>query len=183
MKEMLKLGLVLALFAGISCVALAFVNDLTAPAIAEAAQKELEAGLSIVFDGADSFEEVAGAVPALEGTVTLDGLYAAKKGGKTAGVVVKVTGPTYDKATILVGVDADKKITGVHILSISDTAGFGQKATEPKFYGQFAGKSATLAFTPKEDFDAISGATITTNGFAGLLRQATATACSYLDAN
>ena len=36
MKQMLKLGLVLAAFAAVACVALAFVNNLTAPAIAKA---------------------------------------------------------------------------------------------------------------------------------------------------
>ena len=44
------------------------------------------------------------------------------------GVVVEATGPTYDKALILVGVDISYAVTGTTILELTDTPGFGQKA-------------------------------------------------------
>ena len=49
MKEMFKLGLSLAIFASVACVCLALVNNVTAPAIAAAKERELNAGLAVVF--------------------------------------------------------------------------------------------------------------------------------------
>ena len=48
MKEMLKLGLTLAIFAAVACVALAFVNNLTAPTIAKVEQEKANAGMKTV---------------------------------------------------------------------------------------------------------------------------------------
>ena len=71
-------------------------------------------------------------------------------------------------------------ITGLTFLSISDTPGFGQKAAEPNFYSQFAGKNAAGSFVPGADFDGISGATITTNGVANIITEATKIGLEYL---
>ena len=46
---------------------------------------------------------------------------------------------------MMVGVDPTGTVTGVRILSHSDTPGLGAKATEPEFYEQFTGMSGTLA--------------------------------------
>lgn len=181
MKEMLKLGFVLAAFAAVACVALALVNNVTAPAIAAVKAGKLSSGFVEVFSDADSFKEVKDFNYTSSSAVSVEGMFAAIKGGKISGVVVKVTGPTYDKATVILGISSDKLITGMKILEISDTPGFGQRAAEPAFYTQFAGKSAESAFVPKEDFDAISGATITTNGFSAILKEATSAGLSYLE--
>jgi len=42
-------------------------------------------------------------------------------------------------------------------------------------------KSATSEFVPKVDFDAISGASITTNGFAAIMKEASAAGLGYLE--
>jgi electron transport complex protein RnfG len=81
-----------------------------------------------------------------------------------------------------VGINTDKIITGINFLAISDTPGFGQKAAEPAFYEQFAGKDAAGSFVPGTDFDGISGATITTNGVANILSEAAKIGVEYLDA-
>lgn len=180
MKNMLKLGFALAAFASVACVLLALVNSFTEPVIAAAAQEEVNAGLSVVFPGADSFELAGDFVPDVAGTVKVESLYLAKKDGKVVGAVVQATGPTYDKATILLGLDMNRTITGMQFLSISDTPGFGQKATEPWFYTQFAGKSADDPFVAGDDVDTISGATITTRGVAQIVKYASYIAGEYL---
>ena len=43
---------------------------------------------------------------------------------------------------ITVGIKKDGTINGVSILSISETAGLGMKATEPSFYNQYVNKKA-----------------------------------------
>lgn len=46
---------------------------------------------------------------------------------------------------MMVGVDTTGTVTGVRILSHSDTPGLGALATSPDFYEQYTGMSGTLA--------------------------------------
>ena len=55
MKQILKLGLTLAAFAVVSCLALAVVNNFTAPVIEKNNAAKTSAGLTVVFPQADSF--------------------------------------------------------------------------------------------------------------------------------
>lgn len=183
MKQMLKLGFVLALFASVACVMLALVNNLTAPAIAAAKEAEVNAGLAVVFEQAENFVKAADFVPDTATTIKVETLYLAKQGEEVVGAVVQATGPTYDKATILLGIDLSRTITGVRFLSISDTPGFGQRATEPAFYMQFTGKTADDAFVAGKDVDTISGATITSKGVAQIVKYAAYVAGAYLADN
>ena len=50
---------------------------------------------------------------------------------------------------ITVGIKKDGTINGVSILSISETAGLGMKATEPSFYNQYVNKQADKFVVPK----------------------------------
>lgn len=183
MKNMLKLGLALAAFASVACVLLALVNNFTAPVIAAAAQNEVNAGLAVVFPETKTFEKAENFVPDLTSPIKVESLYLAKKDGNVIGAVVQATGPTYDKATILLGLDMNRKITGIRFLSLSDTPGFGQKANEPDFYNQFTGKNADDKFVAGEDVDKISGATITTKGVAQIVKYAAYVAGKYLADN
>ena len=78
---------------------------------------------------------------------------------------------------ITVGITADGTVNGVSILSISETAGLGMKATEPAFYGQYEGKQAEKFVVSKdggdgEPIDALSGATITSRAVTGAVNAA-----------
>lgn len=171
MKQMIKLGLILALFTSVACVSLALVSNFTSGAIERAAQKELDEGLRTVFADADAFSPAQGTFTAAAG-VTIDAVYMAEKGGTVIGSVVQATGSTYDKATILVGITSNKTITSIQFLSLTDTPGFGQKAAEPAFKDQFTGKSADDNFALGDDIDAISGSTITTKGVIAIISSA-----------
>lgn len=183
MKEMLKLGLALALFASVACVCLSLVNLVTEPAIAAAKEQELNDGLAVVFPEADGFEPAPGFTPDLESSVKVTNLFLAKSGNQVVGAVVQVNGPTYDRAEILIGLTLNRTITGIQFLSLTDTPGFGQRAAEPDFAGQFSGKSIDDPFSAGEDVAMISGATITTKGVAQLIKYATYVAGEYLAAN
>lgn len=181
MKQMLKLGLILAVYAAAACVLLALVNNVTAPVIAQAKAAQETAGLSVCFPlPTDSFEAAPGYTPQTSGSIIVDNLYLAYKDGAVIGAVARATGPTYDEATILLGIDMERTLTGIHFLSITDTPGFGQRATEPAFYEQFSGKSADDPFEPGADVDMITGATISTRGIAQLVKYAAYVAGSYL---
>lgn len=79
------------------------------------------------------------------------------------GYVVEVTpagfGGTID---MVVGVKADGTVSGVAIISMSETSGLGANASKDSFRSQFTGKSGELAVTKDGgDIDALTGATIT----------------------
>ena len=78
-----------------------------------------------------------------------DGRYATEKQG--------FAGPVY----VELALDGEGKITEIAIGDdrFSETSGFGAKAREEAFYGQYIGKTGQL--TLGQDIDAISGATIT----------------------
>ena len=78
---------------------------------------------------------------------------------------------------ITVGIKKDGTINGVSILSISETAGLGMKATEPSFYNQYVNKQADIFVVSKdggdgEQIDALSGATITSRAVTGAVNAA-----------
>ena len=70
---------------------------------------------------------------------------------------------------ITVGVTKDGTVSGVSILSISETAGLGMRATTDDFKNQFKDKNVEkftytkTGATSDDEIDALSGATITTN--------------------
>lgn len=182
MKQMLKLAVTLALFASIACVLLAFVNNATLPAIQETKMKALKSGLQEIFAEADDFTQINNfPLQSIDG-VKLENMYIAKKDNSVIGIIVQATGPTYDKATILTGLTTSRTIKSIKILSISDTSGFGQNATKPEFYTQFADKSIDDKFSPTEDIDGLSGATITRTGVSKILKVSTSEAQKALEA-
>lgn len=91
--------------------------------------------------------------------------------GKNCGYVITVTSHEgYGGDIVLsVGVETDGTVSGVEMLSISETAGLGMKAAEPAFKSQFSGKNVpSFSYTKSggagnDTIDALSGATITTN--------------------
>ncbi|MGL4985911.1 MAG: FMN-binding protein [Treponemataceae bacterium] len=170
MKEILKLGSVLAAFAVVACVALALVNNATAPAIAANKAAEANAGMSVVFPQADSFEAITDFTVDNIAPAKIEGIYVAKSNDEVIGSVVQMFAPTYEKAVVLVAVDMNKNIIGNTFLELSDTPGFGQKARENNYMDQYNGKSAEDAFELGSDLVAISGATITSKALALLMK-------------
>lgn len=179
MKNAFVLGIKLALYAAAACFALAVVNNFTAPVIEEHALQKESAALKMIFPSAESFEKITD-FTAPQGSATVESFYKVIQGGTTAGYAVKVTGPTYDVSTLVAGFTPDMEIAGVHILATSDSPGFGQKAADANyrnskgatFYGQFAGVNAEKPLILGQDFEAISGATITSKAMGELISAA-----------
>ncbi|MCI1930524.1 MAG: RnfABCDGE type electron transport complex subunit G [Clostridia bacterium] len=83
--------------------------------------------------------------------------------GNAAGFVVSCEVSSFGgPLDMMVGVDPNGTITGLRVLSHSDTPGLGARSTEPEFYGQFNGMSGTLAVDKDGgQVKAITSATIT----------------------
>jgi electron transport complex protein RnfG len=61
-----------------------------------------------------------------------------------------------------VGIDQDNKVTGVTIISMSETSGLGSNASSPDFLSQFVGGTGKFAVSKDGgEIDALTGATVT----------------------
>lgn len=186
---MIKLGLILAVYAVISCTVLAVVNNFTAPKIARNQVEKVNSAMKSFFpEEGFTFVALNDYEPKSSGSIKIENIILAKNAaGEVTGGAAQVSGPTYDQATILVGMGSDGIVKGVQFLKNTDSPGFGLKANDSTFklpngktfYGQFEGKDAKAGFELGKNFDAISGATITSNGVAGLLNAGTEVLLKY----
>lgn len=144
MRDIVKLGIVLMLIAGIAGLGLAYMNDITKPIIADQRQQAKLEGLNEVYPGADEIKDktaeyVTGDIDPIVTEVNV-----AYKAGVPAGVIYTVEPSGYsgiDKT--LVGFDINSKtVTAIKVLSHTETPGLGAQCTEPWFQDRFKGKSA-----------------------------------------
>lgn len=176
--KMVKNVVVLTLITVIAGFLLGYVYDITKEPIAIAQEKELQDALKAVSPDSASFEEVevvdADAVLLDAGLNNdkIDKAYISKdSSGNASGYVMSVTSTEGygGEINIILGVKNDGTISGLEILSISETPGLGMQADTDQFKGQFAGKNvASISYTKTGatadyEIDALSGATITTN--------------------
>ena len=163
---------VITLVAGIS---LAFVNEVTKEPIAKAQDKARLEAYEVVYPNAEF--KVKASSKSLEkenlSQCSVDDVLAVTdKNGNLIGYVFSATSPSGYGGDIKVAIGVSNKtnkITGFTVLSHSETAGLGAKATEDEFKSQFIGKSANgINYTKNgasndTEIDALSGATITSN--------------------
>lgn len=180
MNKIVKDALVLTAITLISGLTLGGVYEITKEPIAK--QEELakqEAFQKVIPDAASFEEEILDGnsgveIPAAAGytaqkiTGVADALDAS--GNIIGYVYTVVTSEGYaGDITFTMGILNDGTVTGIEMLSISETAGLGMKAAEDEFRAQYAGKNVEKFEYTKSgaaadnQIDAISGATITTN--------------------
>jgi electron transport complex protein RnfG len=179
---MMKLGVILAVFAAAACVMLAFVYSGTSAIIAQRQQADLEAALRELFPDTDEFQIISG-IKSPDTAVTIESAYSARKNGKVIGAALTLSCASYSgQIKTMVGVSRDNFITGVKILEHSDTPGLGANAASPSyfvdrakgitFYGQFAGKKVSDPFEVKKDVVAITASTITSRAVSNSVKAA-----------
>lgn len=165
MKETLILTIKLLLICAIVTGLLAFVNQVTAPIIAENNQENFQKTMAEVLPTAGSFTqiELKNFVPSETGVV-LDSIYQSKSGGYVASTICS-EGYGGD-INVMVGIYPDGVISRVKIMSMAETPGLGARSTEPAFTDQYSHLTAPISVvknaTPEgNQIAAISGATIT----------------------
>ena len=169
----------------ITCVIVAgllgLVNGVTAGPIAEInLQKTQEAMLAVVADPdnttfsespLENTQAMTDAASAAGGT--LGDIYEAQVNGETVGYAVTVSASgSQGTIEMMVGVDAEGTVTGVSIVSHSETSGIGTKIMNNDLLDsgvgvldQFIGKSAADGtLSVGTNVDAITGATVSTRG-------------------
>ena len=163
MLKILKLAVTLMVFCILSAGSLAYVFMFTGPKIEANAKAAFERSLQEVLPGAETFQSAGPAGKVFQGAA----------GGKSVGTAVLVAPRGYSGSIkMLVGVDADLKVTGIKVLDQRETPGLGTNILKPKFLSQFIGKNPTDKLEPKKDVAAITGATISTRGVCEGVRSA-----------
>ena len=176
-KFILKVAGTLTVIALVVAALLGLVNNITADKIAEIDAEKTRVSMSAVVPEGSEFtdkleisDEVAAAAAAQGGKLTE--LYGVKNAGADAGYVMKIAASgSQGTITMMVGVDANKAITGISVVSHSETSGIGTKVmgNEPNAAGvpvldQFMGMSGSGSLVVGKTVTAISGATVSTKG-------------------
>ncbi|WP_310601899.1 RnfABCDGE type electron transport complex subunit G [Anaerosporobacter sp.] len=169
-------------------VLLGFVYEITKDPIKKKEQEAKQKAYQVVFTDAASFEDSDIVTAAVEKSQEVLSDTALTNGTSFSGVTIDEALEVYDSSKALIGyvmnvtsangyggdikislgIRIDGTVTGVEILSISETAGLGMKATEDKFKNQFKNKNvegfaySKVGATAENEIDALSGATITT---------------------
>ena len=175
-NSMIKDALILFVITIISGLCLGLVYQITLIPIKNAEQKAKQEAYKKVFTAAAAFEEDSALTQALadysaEGAVLEEVMAAKDASDNELGYVMTLIGTEGygGEIKMSVGVDASGAITGLEVLSMSETAGLGAKCTSEEFRGQFVGINADEITVVKgeaggdNEIAAISGATVTSN--------------------
>lgn len=166
-KQSSIISLVAVLFVICAVVAslLALVNSITVDKIAEINAQKTSDAMEAVLP-ADSYDEIS--YTGADARITA--LHAAGDEGYV--VSVTIVGSQGD-ISMVVGVDNSLAVTGVSIVSMSETPGLGDKASEPSFTDQFIGKSGSIAVSKDGgEIEALTGATVTSRAVANAVTAA-----------
>ena len=176
-KFILKVAGTLTVISLITAFLLGLVNGVTKDKIAAIDAEKTRVAMSAVVpegseftDALDLTDDVVAAAKAQGGTITE--LYGVTNGGAEAGYVAKVSASgSQGTITMMVGIDANKAITGISVVSHSETSGIGTMVVENKptaagspVLDQFIGMSGAGSLVVGSNITAVSGATVSTKG-------------------
>ena len=171
MNKIVKNTLILTAITVVAGLLLGVVYGVTKDPIVKAQEEAKQEAFRSVLSDAETFESDTEFDADAASALLKENGYTSDASGETVGYVVNVTshegyGGDID---ISVGIREDGTVTGIEMLSISETAGLGMKAKEADFKDQFKDKNVEkFTYTKTGEsgddmIDAISGATITTN--------------------
>jgi electron transport complex protein RnfG len=168
-NDILRLGVILMAFTAIAALLLAGTNLVTAPKIAAQRAAADIAAQQEVLPAAANFTDLTDQLAAVQADYPdMLGVFAGTDAdGNPVGMVFKVAPKGYGgPITMMVGIGQDGRVSGMKILSLSETPGLGANADKPAFTGQFLGKSAsqplTVVKTPVSADDQIQALTAAT---------------------
>lgn len=158
-KYILRLTLTLLVITAVVAALLGFVNYLTEDRIAAIQEEKAKTAMQEVLP-AESYEEIS---------ADKAGIKAAYRAGDQGYVVNVATNGFGGEIDMMVGIDDAAKVTGISIVSHSETASLGANCTREDFRSQFVGGEGTLAVSKDGGtIEALTGATVTsravTNG-------------------
>ena len=155
-ESTVKPVVVLSVIALVVSLLLAIVNSMTAPVIAaneRAATLAAYVEVMPTVSDAASLEELTGYT-----TANVSGAVKAEDGS----VAVKAGESGFDGGilTVIMGFDAEGKVTGIWVDATTQTSGIGSNVAKADYLAQFNGMDGTQNIVMNQDYDAYSGATI-----------------------
>lgn len=176
-KFILKVAGTLTVISLVVAALLGFVNSITAAKIAEIDAENTRIAMSAVApEGSEFGDKIEVTDDMVAAAATQSGkileLYPVTNGGAEAGYVMKISASgSQGTIVMMVGVDANKAITGISVVSHAETSGIGTKVVENKpnsagvpVLDQFVGLSGAGSLAVGSNITAISGATVSTKG-------------------
>ncbi len=163
MGEIVNLVVVLGLITLICALLLGFINQVTAPKIAENKVAARNLAMSEIIPGAE-FTDLGLTTEGDKTTPAISGVYEASVGGEKAGWCVEVNPSGFGGTlTIIVGINADGTVAGAKVNSHAETPGLGALA-QSDWIDQYKGVAADGSLAVTKDggtITPITGATIT----------------------
>ncbi len=163
MKQYLRVALILFAICAVSALALALINDITAPVIKINIQKETDAALLAVSAGLKLGEKHESSESGINYYIDL-----LDENGKIAGYITELSGSGYGGGLSLVAsYDTNGTLLDAKMMGNSETPGLGKKSEESWYMDMFKGKGGNEPLPlkktglPTEQADAVSGATVT----------------------
>lgn len=176
-KFIIKVAGTLTVISLVVAALLGFVNSITADKIAEIDAENTRIAMSAVApEGSEFGDKIEVTDDMVAAAATQSGkileLYPVTNGGAEAGYVMKISASgSQGTIVMMVGVDANKAITGISVVSHAETSGIGTKVVgnETNTAGvpvldQFVGLSGAGSLVVGSNITAISGATVSTKG-------------------
>ena len=176
-KFILKVAGTLTVISLVVAALLGFVNSITKDKIAEIDAENTRIAMSAVApEGSEFGDKIEVTDDMVAAAATQSGkileLYPVTNGGAEAGYVMKISASgSQGTIVMMVGVDADKAITGVSVVSHAETSGIGTKvvgnelnAAGVPVLDQFVGMSGAGSLVVGKNITAVSGATVSTKG-------------------
>ena len=176
-KFILKVAGTLTVISLVVAALLGLVDNVTADKIAAIDAENTRIAMSAVApedsefgDKLDITDDMTAAAASQGGK--LMELYPMTTGGADNGYVMKISASgSQGSIVMMVGVDADKAITGISVVSHAETSGIGTKVVgnEPNAAGvpvldQFQGMTGAGSLVVGKNIIAVSGATVSTKG-------------------
>ena len=176
-KFILKVAGTLTVISLVVAALLGLVDSVTRDKIAAIEAENTRIAMSAVAPEGSEFGDKMEITDALAAAASAQGgklveLYPMTNGGADAGYVMKISASgSQGSIVMMVGVDANKAITGISVVSHSETSGIGTKVVgnEPNSAGvpvldQFIGMSGAGSLVVGKTVTPISGATVSTKG-------------------
>ena len=176
-KFILKVAGTLTVISLVVAALLGLVDNVTADKIAAIDAENTRIAMSAVApEGSEFGDKIEVTDDMVAAAATQSGkileLYPVTNGGAEAGYVMKISASgSQGTIVMMVGVDANKAITGISVVSHAETSGIGTKVVgnEPNAAGvpvldQFIGMSGAGSLVVGKNITAVSGATVSTKG-------------------
>ena len=176
-KFILKVAGTLTVISLVVAALLGLVDNVTADKIAAIAAENTRIAMSAVAPEGSEFGDKLDITDDMTAAAASQGgklmeLYPMTTGGADNGYVMKISASgSQGSIVMMVGVDADKAITGISVVSHSETSGIGTKVVgnEPNAAGvpvldQFQGMTGAGSLVVGKNIIAVSGATVSTKG-------------------